>query len=98
MIQCYLIWFLTFIVINVIWDIRSKRTPGFHLARFKSKMSVAGGSTTFTSGILIFASAIDPVTRSVVGSNPAALVLAAAASMFLSLPYLCPYSDESGTG
>jgi len=37
---------------------------------------------------------MDPVTKGVVGNNPTTLTLAAAASVFLSLPYLCPYTPE----
>lgn len=97
MLQTYLIWLVVFMVINVIWDILSPNTPPFHVNRLKDKIGVVVGSTSFSSGILIFSSAFDATTKTVVGSSPAALVVAGAVSLLLSASFLCPYDNTHST-
>lgn len=93
LLQSYLVWFAVFVLINVVWDIFTPKTPSFHMSRLKDKLSVAIGSTSFCSGLLIFSSAFNPATKVAVGNAPATLAIAAAAGILLSLSYICPYDE-----
>lgn len=94
LLQSYLIWFVVFVLVNVVWDIFTPKTPPFHVSRLKDKLIVAVGSTSFCSGLLIFSSAFNSGTNAVVGSTPATLVIAAAAGILLSISYICPYEAD----
>jgi hypothetical protein len=37
---CFLFWVGLFLVVNVGWDIGTPKTPKFHIARMKDKVSV----------------------------------------------------------
>lgn len=93
LVQAYLLWFVVFLLVNVVWDIFTPHTPKFHIHRLKDKVGVVVGSTSFCSSVLIIGATFNDATRDLVGNTPATLVIAAGAGFLMSIAYLCPYEQ-----
>lgn len=90
----YLFWILTYLAVNIIWDIRSGRTPPFHVSHLSGKTTVAFNAASFTSSLLIVVGLFDKETMKVAGDTMLPLVLAGLSGVFLSLSEICPYKPE----
>jgi hypothetical protein len=92
---CYLVWVSLFLTINIVWDIRTPRTPPFHLAGMKDKVPVAYDAATFCSSILIIAALVNESVRALDRDVTIPLVIAAFSGFLRAVPALCPYSREA---
>jgi hypothetical protein len=89
----YFVWMAFFLVVNVIWDIRTQRTPPFHMDRFKEKYDVVYNAATFCSGLLILVGLVSPTVRQLAKDTTVPLILAGFASLLRALPAICPYKS-----
>ena len=93
----YLFWILAYLTVNIVWDIRSGRTPPFHVAHMSAKTTVAFHDASFTSSLLIVVGLLDKDTMKVAGDTMLPLVLAGLSGVFFSVSEICPYRpDKSG--
>lgn len=82
-------------IVNVIWDIKTDRTPPFHLDRFKEKYDVVYNAATFCSGLLLLVGLVSPTVQALAKDTTVPLILAGSTSLLRAVPALCPYkSDE----
>jgi hypothetical protein len=87
----YLVWFSIFLTVNVGWDVLTKRTPRFHLDRFKDKGDVLFGASAFCSSLLILTGLISPGVQQLAKDTMVPLILAGFSGLIRALPSLCPY-------
>lgn len=87
----YFVWTFLFLAINVGWDIKSNRTPPFHLERFKEKYDVVFNAATFCSGLLILVGLVSPTVGKLSQNTIVPLILAGFASLLRAIPAICPY-------
>lgn len=92
----YLFWILVYLTVNVVWDIRSSRTPPFHIAQLSAKTTVAFNAASFTSSLLIVMGLFDKKVMQLAGDTMLPLVLAALSGILFSLAELCPYKLQNG--
>lgn len=91
----YLAWIGLYVAINVVWDVRTSRTPPFHVAVLTSKLSVLYNAATFTSSLLIVIATVSPNVRKVAGDTVIPLLLAGLSGVFVALSEICPYKPNS---
>lgn len=87
----YLCWIIGFVLINIIWDIRSSKTPRFHIVNLREKINVLHNAAAFSSIFLIIIGLISPNVEKIAHDTIVPLLLAAAAGMFMTIPAICPY-------
>ena len=87
----YLFWVLLYLAINVIWDIRSSKTPEFHWAHFSGKSPVAYSAASFASSLLLLVGLANPATMKVAGDTMVPVMLAGFSGIFFGLSEMCPY-------
>lgn len=90
----YLFWISVYVLIHVVWDIRSKYTRAFHISKLASKTSAAYNAATFASSLLILLSFIQPPLRPIVGDIVTPLILAGLSGVLQSVGALCPYDAK----
>lgn len=90
----YLFWIILYLTINIIWDIRSTRTPKFHFGHLGSKVGALYNAAAFASSLLLFVSLLDDATRKLAGDTVAPIVLAALSGLLVALAELCPYKVD----
>ncbi|MEH3118279.1 MAG: hypothetical protein PGN25_12005 [Methylorubrum populi] len=91
----YLIWISIFFFINIFWDIRTSKTPSFHIANMKDKMDVLYGASTFCSSLLILIGLVSPTVKQLAKDTILPLILAGCAGILRGIPSLCPYKPEA---
>ncbi|MFY0621934.1 MAG: hypothetical protein JXQ89_09585 [Pelagimonas sp.] len=94
LVHAYLLWMGLFFVVNVTWDILTKKTPKFHLHRLKDKTTLAMGATSFCSSSLLLGSLLSEKTATVVGATPVPTLIAGTVGILLSITALCPYTEQ----
>lgn len=87
----YLIWMGAFIFINTIWDICTKKTDPFHLAKMKDKTNVVYNASTFCSSLLIITAFLSPTVQQIAKDTTLPLLIAGVSGLLRSIPALCPY-------
>jgi hypothetical protein len=92
----YLAWITLFVLANIVWDIRSDKTPPFHITNLRKKISVVHSAAMFASSLLIVIALLNPSVDKIARDTIVPLILAALAGMLTTLPALCPYSPDSG--
>jgi hypothetical protein len=90
----YFLWTVIFLLINILWDIRSSFTERFHFSNLKNKTSTSFAAATFSSSFILFISAFNKPTRDLLTDNALPLVLAGLIGLLYSLAELCPYTKE----
>jgi hypothetical protein len=90
----YLLWMTIFIGINIIWDIRSKKTPTFHLSMMPQKTTVVYNAATFCSSILLLLAVFQPAARTLAGDVYVPLALAGFSGLTQSIGAICPYVHD----
>ena len=88
----YLIWVVLFFAVNVLWDIRTDKTPDFHFLRLTTKIDVAHNAVSFCSSLLVIVGLLDREVGKLATDAIAPLLLAGLSGVLKSLPALCPYS------
>jgi hypothetical protein len=90
---CYFVWISFFLIVNVAWDIKSRRTPTFHLDRFKDKGDVLFSASAFCSSILILGGLLSPRVQELAKDTTVPLILAGFSGLVRAIPALCPYKS-----
>ncbi len=90
----YLFWLVLFLSINVFWDIRTQKTPPFHLDHLKEKVPVLYDAATFCSSLLIITGMASHSVQALARDTTLPLLLAGFSGLLRSLPVLCPYKPE----
>ena len=96
LVAYYFAWTLLFLAINVIWDVATKRTPPFHLDRFKEKGDVLFSAAAFCSSLLILTSLESDAVQKVARDTTVPLILAGFSGLLRAIPALCPYRAVVG--
>lgn len=87
----YLFWVLLYLTINIVWDVRSGRTPTFHVSHLSQKTPVAFNAASFASSLLLIVGLCDKDTMKVAGDTFVPILLAGLAGLFFALSEICPY-------
>lgn len=87
----YLFWVLLYLAINIIWDIRSSKTPDFHFAHLSKKTAVAFNAGSSASSMLLIAGLFNPPTMKVAGDTMVPIMLAGLSGVLFGLSELCPH-------
>lgn len=90
----YFVWISVFLLVNVVWDINSPRTPPFHLHRMTEKYDVVYNAATFCSGLLILVALVSPTVAKLGKDTTVPLILAGIASLLRAVPAICPYKPD----
>lgn len=90
----YLFWVLLYLAINIIWDIRSLRTPEFHMSMLGNKTTVAFNAASFASSLLLVVGMADPKTLKAAGDTMLPILLAGSSGVLFGLAEVCPYKPE----
>ncbi|MGX1321800.1 hypothetical protein AB7M17_005253 [Bradyrhizobium sp. USDA 377] len=89
----YLFWISLYLIVNVIWDVKTKRTPAFHLDRFKEKGDVLFSASSFCSSLLILVGLLSPTVRQLGKDTIVPLALAGFSGLIRAVPAICPYKS-----
>lgn len=89
----YFVWIAVFLLTNVVWDIRTKRTPVFHLDRLKDKSDVVYNAVAFCSSLLILVALVSPTVQGLGKDTTVPIILAGFSGLLRALPALCPYKS-----
>lgn len=87
----YLFWVALFCAINIIWDVRSGRTPAFHIGNLGQKTPVAFSAASFVSSLLLLIGLLDKATMKVAGDTYVPILLAGMEGSLIALQDLRPY-------
>lgn len=87
----YLFWVLLYLSVNVIWDIRSQRTPDFHVSLFAQKTPVAFNAASFASSLLLLIGLVSPPTMKLAGDTMLPIMMAGLSGVFFGIAEVCPY-------
>lgn len=90
----YLFWLLLFLVVNILWDIRTDKTPPFHLDHLKDKVGVLYEAATFCSSLLIITGMASHSVQALARDTTLPLLLAGISGLLRSVPVLCPYKSD----
>lgn len=91
----YLFWIVLFVSVNTIWDIRTKKTPTFHLAKLREKADVLHHAATFCSSLLIITALISPAVGHLATETAIPMILAGGSGILRAIPALCPYEAQA---
>lgn len=100
----YMFWVIAYTTVYLVWDIRSKHTPAFHLSHLQYKIPAVVSGMTLASSLLLLVSPFDTGVRSAVDAAVAPIILAGLAGLFVSISSICPYrapaakADEKQAG
>lgn len=89
--SCYLVWIVPYLTINVVWDISTKRTERFHLAKIQSKVFILHHAAFLCSSILIISALLTKTMAQLSDDGAIPLVLASISGILQAIPGLCPY-------
>jgi hypothetical protein len=92
--QFYLFWILAYCGINILWDIRTTKTPAFHVTRLNGKVSVLHNAATFTSSFMIIVGMFDPNVGKLAGETMIPLLLAGLSGIIVTIGEICPYKPS----
>lgn len=90
----YLVWVLAYLIINVVWDIFSGRTPEFHISNMGQKTPTAANAASFASSLLLIIGLVDKDTMKVAGDTLIPILLSGLSGMFFAIQDICPYKPE----
>lgn len=90
----YLIWITFFVLVNSIWDWRSKRTRPFHFLHLKEKSNLLYDGSSFCSSLLVIMSLISVDVQKLSTSITIPLLIAGGSGLLRSIVALCPYKLE----
>ena len=88
----YFVWISLFMATNVVWDIKSSKTPDFHIANMPDKISVLHYASVFASSLLILIGLIVPEVGTLAKDSIVPLFMAGGAGILVTIPAICPYS------
>jgi hypothetical protein len=57
----YLIWIVAYLLINIIWDIKTDKTPKFFISGISNKQNLLHQAASLPSNILIIVACINPI-------------------------------------
>lgn len=90
----YFFWVTAYAATNILWDIRTDRTPGFHVSDLGGKVGVLFNAATFASSLLVLLSVFDADVRKIAGDAVVPLLIAGFSGVFVALGEICPYKPD----
>jgi hypothetical protein len=91
----YLAWILTFVVVNILWDIKSSKTGTFHILDLKNKGEILHPATAFCSSLILLLSVVNPRLWEISKETYLPVIIAGASGIFNTIPSLCPYRSKT---
>lgn len=82
--------------INLLWDIRTTKTPPFHITKISGKVGVLHNAATFASSLLVMVGLFDERVRQLAGDTVVPLLLAGFSGLLVTLSEICPYKPSKG--
>lgn len=82
--------------INVSWDIRTTKTPPFHITKMGAKVGVLHNAATFASSLLVVVGLFNEHVRQIAGDTVVPLLLAGGSGLLVTLSEICPYKPGKG--
>lgn len=90
----YCIYILLYVLIHVTWDIRTPRTPPFHVGRLRDKTDILHSSVTLTSSWLLILTIWQPAVEKLANDVMVPIILAGFSGILYGIGKLCPYEDD----
>ena len=90
----YTFWIFTYTIINLVWDITSKKTEVFQFGHLDRKINVLYNAASFASSLLVVISVFSEPVRKIAGDIMVPLLLAGISGVVISVSELCPYKHR----
>ncbi len=91
LINFYLIWILLFLSINIIWDIKTTKTPVFHFTSLAGKAALLHPASFFCSSLLIIVACKEPDVWKLAEEIKIPILLTGFSGVLTSIVAFCPY-------
>jgi len=88
----YLIWIGLFLVINITWDICSRKTPSFDFSKLREgHINLLYAATNFASGLILLISITDAKVASAAQDTKIPIIIAGFSGIIYGISYISPY-------
>ncbi len=91
----YLFWCLMFILINVVWDIKTTKTLKFHIAAVGEKKDLIHPAGAFCSCLLVIVHVATKSGEALNAEMQIPFILAGISGILQAIPALCPYDYKA---